>query len=535
MFDVMSCAGIATHLASVGISHTMGLPPNYAQILQMAFQAQAQFFAQIYAPAPTAPVAQMVPTIHRNYERIRKMGATEFEVATQEDCCYRFEQGLRPEIKRGLAIRISNFKILVELAVRMEEEVAEDKKKGEEKKKSSYIRGESSRLTKRGNGRSFSDRGGSFSQSGFTSRGNGGSRFSGPVGFNRGSTERSVSGGVAPGTQSQGSMGSSGPGIERARSRGRGTNNRNGSHTIGRSTSGTGTQSTLGHTQARIYHMTKEEAPASKDVILGTILVFDVEAYALIDPSFTHSYISSKLASKIPDLVVMDLRDFDVILGMDWLSQNKAIVECYNKEVVIESSGEPKVVFVGDRQVMPVCVISAIEARRLILEGCEAYLANVIDTKMDIPTLQEIPIMINFPEVFPDDLPVLPPQREVGFTIETFPGVAPISISPYRIAPIKLRELKKKIEELLEKRFIRLSTSPWGAPVLFVKKKDGSMRNREEHEQYLRIVLQTLKEKELYAKLSKCEFWVNQVVFLEHVISGDGIMPDPAKVKAIMG
>ncbi|KAL0361762.1 UNVERIFIED_CONTAM: hypothetical protein Sradi_3860700 [Sesamum radiatum] len=193
-------------------------------------------------------------------------------------------------------------------------------------------------------------------------------------------------------------MGSTGPGIER----GRGTNNRNGSHTIGRGTSGAGTQAILGLNQARIYNMTREEAPASNDVISGTILIFDVEAYALIDPGSTHSYISSKLATKIPgenpmeynlmaqlpvgrgvmmnnvrkgisieigeinlfvDLIVMDLRELDVILGMDLLVQNKAVVDYYKKEVVIESPGEPRVVFVGDRQVIPVCVISAIEAR----------------------------------------------------------------------------------------------------------------------------------------------------------------------------
>ncbi|KAL0313196.1 UNVERIFIED_CONTAM: Retrovirus-related Pol polyprotein from transposon [Sesamum radiatum] len=138
-------------------------------------------------------------------------------------------------------------------------------------------------------------------------------------------------------------MGSSGPGIERGRGRGRGrgTSNRNGSQTIGRGTSGTGTQVTPGLNQARIYNMTREEAPALHDVISSTILIFDVEAYALIDPGFTPLYISSKLASKIP----------------------------------------------------------AIEAKRLMSEGCEAYFANVIDTKMDSPTLQEIPIVRDFPEV----------------------------------------------------------------------------------------------------------------------------------------
>ena len=81
------------------------------------------------------------------------------------------------------------------------------------------------------------------------------------------------------------------------------------------------------------------------------------------------------------DLIVLDLKEFDVILGMDWLAQHKAIVDCYKKEVMIECFGESKVILVGDRQVVPVCVISAMEARRLMLEGCEAYLAHVVDTE----------------------------------------------------------------------------------------------------------------------------------------------------------
>ncbi|KAL0447839.1 UNVERIFIED_CONTAM: Transposon Ty3-G Gag-Pol polyprotein [Sesamum latifolium] len=318
----------------------------------------------------------------------------------------------------------------------------------------------------------------------------------------------------------------------------------------------------------------------------------------------------------------MDLKEFDVILRMDWLAQHRAVVDCYKKEVMIEFSGESRVVFVGDRQVVPICVISAVEARRLMLEGCEAYLAHVIDTKKVNPMLEEIPVVRDFPEVFPNDLPGLPPHREVDFAIETLQGIAPISIAPYRMAPVELQELKKQIEELLGKVY-PAKYFTMGAPVLFVKKKDDSMRlcvdyrqlnrvtvknkyplpriddlldqlkgattfskidlrsgywqlriaekdipkiafrtryghyeflvmpfgltnapaafmalmnrtfqeyldrfviifiddilvyskNREEHEQHLKIVLQILKEKELYAKLSKCEFWVNQVIF----------------------
>ncbi|XP_011070710.1 uncharacterized protein LOC105156311 [Sesamum indicum] len=104
-------------------------------------------------------------------------------IATQEDRCYRFEQGLRPEIRRGLAVRITNFKTLVESAVRMEEAVMEDKKKGEEKRKSTYAIGESSRLTKRGTGRSFSAGSGSFTRGGPIFRGSSGQRFRGSTGW----------------------------------------------------------------------------------------------------------------------------------------------------------------------------------------------------------------------------------------------------------------------------------------------------------------------------------------------------------------
>ena len=84
--------------------------------------------------------------------------------------------------------------------------------------------------------------------------------------------------------------------------------------------------------------------------------------------------------------------------------------------------------------------------------------------------------MRKFQDVFPDELPGLPPHREFDFSIEVYPGTYPISISPYRMAPLELKELKTLLEILLSKGFVRLSTSPWGAPVLFVKKKDGTLR-----------------------------------------------------------
>ncbi|KAL0368094.1 UNVERIFIED_CONTAM: hypothetical protein Scaly_1028300 [Sesamum calycinum] len=170
----------------------------------------------------------------------------------------------------------------------------------------------------------------------------------------------------------------------------------------------------------------------------------------------------------------MDLKEFDVILRMDWLAHHKVVVDYYKKEVIIESSGQPKVVFVGKRQVVPVCVISTKEARRLILKRWEVYLAHVTNAEKVNPTLEEIPIVRDFLEVFPDDLPGLPPHKEVDFIVETVPGVAPISIALYRMTLVELQELKKQVEELLGKGFIRPSTSLWGASVVFVKKKDDS-------------------------------------------------------------
>ena len=172
---------------------------------------------------------------------------------------------------------------------------------------------------------------------------------------------------------------------------------------------------------------------------------------------------------------MINLHEFDVILGMDWLSKNHAIVDCQTKEVSMEIDGQLKIVIVGERKVVPNCLISAVMAFHLIRDGCDAYLANVTDVTKTSSEVKDVAVVREFPDVFPEELPGLPPHREIDFEIETIPGAAPISIAPYRMAPMELKELKKQLEELLDKGFIRLSISPWGAPVLFVKKKDGSL------------------------------------------------------------
>ncbi|KAL8089187.1 hypothetical protein AgCh_038824 [Apium graveolens] len=182
-------------------------------------------------------------------------------------------------------------------------------------------------------------------------------------------------------------------------------------------------------------------------------------------------------------------------------------------------------------------------------KGCDGYLALVKDTSKDEPRMKGYPVVKEYADVFPDELPGLPPYREVKFTIELVPCAEPISKAPYRVAPLELQELKEQLQELLDIGIIRLSVSPWGPPVLFLKKKDGSMRlcidyrelnketikNRsiEEHEEHLRIVFDILREMKLFAKFSKCKFWLEEVAFLGNVVSGRGIELDPAKVEVI--
>ncbi|KAI5313238.1 hypothetical protein L3X38_042412 [Prunus dulcis] len=113
---------------------------------------------------------------------------------------------------------------------------------------------------------------------------------------------------------------------------------------------------------------------------------------------------------------------------------------------------------------------------RLPKKGCSGYIAHVIDTRENELRFEDIPVVQEFPDVFPEDLFGLPPHREIEFLIELAPGTEPISRAPYRTAPAKLRELKTQLQELVDKGFIRPSFSPWGAPVLIVKKKDVTMR-----------------------------------------------------------
>ena len=474
------------------------------------------------------------------------------------------------------------------------------------------------------------------------------------------------------------------PEMSTQKSAGRGFPSRGTNAVAGRGGRGRGRGSapriqTEARTQARVYVVTQQDANAAPDVVTGIISILDHDLYTLVDPGATHSFASKhfldpfqikthplegRMRVSLPagdplftdsrvliegqefpvDLIALDIRDFDVVLGMDWLSRHRATLDCYKKEVKFHRPGILEVKFRGMRRELSFNMISSMAAQRMLRKGCQGYLAYVVETENERTLVDEIPVVREFPDVFPDDIAGLPPDREVEFTIDLILGTEPISTPSYRMAPAELRKHKAQLEELLSKGFIRPRISPWGAPVLFVKKKDGSLRlcidyrqlnkvtirnqyplpridelfdqlqgsrvyskidlrsryhqlrvqesdvpktafrtryghyeflvmpfgftnapaafmdlmNRvfqsyldrfvivfiddilvysgssEEHSEHLRIVLQTLREQQLYAKLSKFQFWLNRVAFLGHVISVEGVSVDPQKVEAVV-
>ena len=185
------------------------------------------------------------------------------------------------------------------------------------------------------------------------------------------------------------------------------------------------------------------------------------------------------------DLVTLDMRDFDVVLGMDWLSRHKATLDCYKKEVKLYRPEKLEVKFRGIRKELSSSMISAMATQRMLRKGCQGYLAYMVETGKKGTVMDEIPVVREFPY----DIAGLPLDRDVEFTIDLILGTEPISIPPYRMAPEELRELKVQLEELLSKGFIRPSISPWGAPVLFVKKKDGSLRLCIDYRQLNRVTI----------------------------------------------
>ncbi|XP_070013793.1 uncharacterized protein [Nicotiana sylvestris] len=202
--------------------------------------------------------------------------------------------------------------------------------------------------------------------------------------------------------------------------------------------------------------------------------------------------------------------DFDGIIGMDWLAACYAMVDYRAMTTRFHFPGEPVLEWVGNTATPRGRFISYLKARKIIVKGCIYHIVRVKDVNAEIPTLQSIPVVKENADVFPDELPGIPPKREIDFGIDLLPGTQPISIPPYRMAPAELKELKEQLKDLLEKGFIRPSTSTWGAPVLFVQKKDSSLRMCID-----------------YRKLNK------YVAFLGHIVSNGGIKVDTKKIETV--
>nr|GEY74143.1 putative reverse transcriptase domain-containing protein [Tanacetum cinerariifolium] len=179
------------------------------------------------------------------------------------------------------------------------------------------------------------------------------------------------------------------------------------------------------------------------------------------------------------DLMTIELGSFDVIIGMDLLAKYHALIVCDEKVVRI-SYGDEVLIIRGDNcdGGSKLNIISCTKTQKYIQKGCQVYLAQVTSKKAEDKSkekrLKDVPIVREFLEVFPEDFPGLPPTRQVEFQINLVLGAVPVARDPYRLVPVEMQELSTQLQELYDRGFIRPSSSPWGAPVLFVKKKDGS-------------------------------------------------------------
>jgi hypothetical protein len=413
--------------------------------------------------------------------------------------------------------------------------------------------------------------------------------------------------------------------------------------------------------QGKLNFTTLEELPEGSPIMTGTFSVFNQPPLIMFDSGASHSFISQKFSAKcqlpfyhtkgsfmiatpggkiatnqlnrsVPislgskifktTLLILGLEGMDIILGADWMTQHRVVLDVATR---------------------------ALETRSPTFRDLALYLPSHYSTwscafaMIELP-LKKISVVCEYADVFPDELPGMPPDRDIEFAIELQPGTTPISKRPYWMPPAELAELKKQLQELLDKGFIRPSTLPWGCPTLFVKKKDESLRlfidyrplnavtiknkyplpcidvvfdqlvwakvfskidlrsgyhqikirasdipktafstryglyeylvmsfgltnapayfmylmnsvfmpeldkfvvvfiddilvyskNEEEHVGHLHVVLQHLREHHLYAKLSKCDFWLKEIKFLGHTISQAGIVVDPDKVQEVM-
>ncbi|KAJ9539354.1 hypothetical protein OSB04_032087 [Centaurea solstitialis] len=438
--------------------------------------------------------------------------------------------------------------------------------------------------------------------------------------------------------------------------------------------------------RGRVFQLTAEEAKVEPDVVTGVFPVNGRPALVLFDSGATWSFVSNAFCKDFQlergnlfrpvaidvaaeevricedvyrsctivihgvsfsiNLIPTSMNGVDVIVGVDWMFRNHGVLDIAEQLVRIQNPSGGELIVYGEGRKKRLAFCSVAKAGRYLRHGCAGYLAYAMTNSAEEKKLSiaNVPVVSEYPDVFPEDLPGIPPEREVEFGIDLVPGAAPVARTPYRFAPPELQELSNQLQELSAKGFIRPSSSPWGAPILFVKKMDGSLRmcidyrelnkvtiknryplpriddlfdqlqgaawfskidlrsgyhqlkvkeadvsktafrtryghfeflvmpfgltnapaafmdlmnrvcrpmldksvivfiddiliyskTKEEHVVHLREVLEVLRRERLYAKFSKCAFWLQEVQFLGHLVNREGIKVDPSKIEAVM-
>jgi hypothetical protein len=176
------------------------------------------------------------------------------------------------------------------------------------------------------------------------------------------------------------------------------------------------------------------------------------------------------------NLYITILGSYDVVIGMDWLETPEAILNCKLKRLsLVDGEGQRRAI-VGRNQGVSLRFVSSLQLRKSMRKGCKLYAILALNEKGVAEGLEHLPVVKESADVFPEELPGMPPERELEFTIDLKPGMEPIARTPYRMSTPELQELKMQLKELLDLGLIRPSVSPWGAPVIFIRKKDGSWR-----------------------------------------------------------
>ncbi|GJR83710.1 reverse transcriptase domain-containing protein [Tanacetum coccineum] len=413
--------------------------------------------------------------------------------------------------------------------------------------------------------------------------------------------------------------------------------------------------------RGKAYVLGGGDANPGSNTVTGTFLLNDHHAYILFDSGADRSFVSNTFSALLDitpyaldvsyvveladertletnivlrcctlgllghpftiDLMPIDLGSFDIIIGMDWLAKNHAVIVCDEKIVRIPYRNKILIVQ-GDKsdkeKKSTLSIISCKKAQKYMEKGCQLFLAHVTvkenKDKSKEKRLEDVSTIRDFPEVFPEDLPGLPPIRQVEFQINLVPGVAPVARAPYRLAPSEMEELKtalfrtcidyRELNKLTVKNrypllriddlFDQLQGSsvyskielrsgyhqlkvrdedipktafrtcyghyefqvmPFGLTnalavfmdlmnrvcrpyldkfvIVFIDDILIYSKTKEEHDVHLRLILELLKKEELYAKFSKCDFWLSKVQFLGHVIDSEGIHVDPEKIESI--